>query len=141
MNSDLTISSIQDKGYRITNIRKEVINLFSTSSTPLSANEIQHFLARAGAQANIATIYREIQFLLKNGYLTEVYLSPGHTSYESSELKHHHHLICNRCGRIDNITNCLAHTLEESVYKKKGFKITKHTLEFYGLCAQCIQTT
>lgn len=138
MNYELTLSSLQDKGIRITKIRKGIIKIFSDASIPFSANQIEQRLSRAGINVNKATIYRELQFLLKNGFIVEVYLHPSEVSYESSELKHHHHLVCDKCGSIDNVTNCLADKLEGEIYKKKGFRIKKHTLEFYGTCAKCL---
>lgn len=139
MDINLTLSSLQDKGYRITKIRKEVIKIFSGYSIPLSTNKVIELLSDSGVTVNKATVYREIKFLLRKGYLTEVYLYPNEVSYESSELKHHHHLVCERCGRVDNVTNCLARELEDDVYKKKGFRISRHSLELYGTCADCIK--
>jgi Fur family ferric uptake transcriptional regulator len=43
------------------------------------------------------------------------------------------------CGNIDNVTNCLANELEEDILKKKGFKVERHILEFYGICKKCKQ--
>jgi len=137
MNFDLILSSLQDKGYRITKVRKEVVKIFSQTRKPLSANEIEEMLLKAGLSVNKATIYREIQFLLHSSLILKVYLYPDKISYESSELKHHHHLICDSCGSIDNVTNCLVEKLDEDVHKKKGFKIKRHMLEFYGTCADC----
>ena len=139
MNIDLTISSLQDKGHKITKVRRGVVKIFSDISVPLSANQIEQKLSRVGINVNKATIYRELQFLLNNGYLIEVYLHPNEVSYESSELKHHHHLVCDKCGSVDNVTNCLVKELGDYVYKKKGFKISRHSLEFYGTCANCIK--
>jgi len=139
MNSDLTISSLQDKGHKITKVRRGVIKIFSDVSIPLSANQVEQMLFKVDINVNKATIYRELQFLLKNGFIVEVYLHPSEVSYESSELKHHHHLVCDKCGSIDNVTNCLADALEEDIYKKKGFRIKSHTLEFYGICKNCAQ--
>lgn len=137
MNLDLTLSSLRDGGYRITKIRKEIVKIFSQASRPLSANEVGGELLKSGLTVNKTTIYRELQFLLVNGYLVEVYLHPKEVSYESSELKHHHHLVCKGCGDIAKVTNCLATDLEEDIYKKKGFKVERHALEFYGTCADC----
>jgi len=139
MNIDLTLSSLQDKGYRLTKVRIGLVEIFSSISKPLSANKVEDLLVEKGLIVNKATIYRELQFLLTNNYLTEIYLSSNEVCYESSELKHHHHLICSTCGNIDNVTNCLATALEEDVYKKKGFKIMRHTLEFYGTCSNCLK--
>ena len=140
MNFDLTLSNLQEKGHKITKVRKEIVRIFSQTSKPLSVNEVEEMLIKSGLSVNKTTIYRELQFLFANDYLVEVYLYPKQVSYESSELRHHHHLVCNDCGEIDNVTNCLAKDLEGEVYKKKGFKIDRHTLEFYGTCAACRNT-
>jgi Fe2+ or Zn2+ uptake regulation protein len=141
MNLELTLSSLQDKGYRLTRVRTEIVKIFSFSAKPLSANEIEEKLLRVEVPVNKATIYRELQFLLTNGYIIEVYLHPSEVSYESAELKHHHHLVCDTCGSVDNVTNCLANELEADIYKKKGFKIKRHTLELYGTCSNCVRKT
>lgn len=137
MNIDLTLSSLQDKGYRITKIRKEMVKIFSESAIPLSANTIERMISKSGLSVNKTTIYRELHFFLENGHIVETYLHHNEVSYESSGLQHHHHLVCEVCGRIDNVTNCLTSKLEADVYKKKGFRIERHVLEFYGTCASC----
>ena len=138
MNLDLTLSSLQDRGHRITKVRKEIVKIFSQTPKPLSANEVEKALLKSGLSVNKTTIYRELHFLLTNSYLTKVYLHPKEVSYESSELKHHHHLVCDDCGEVDSVTNCLARDLEGEIYKKKGFKILRHSIEFYGQCKRCI---
>jgi len=137
MNLDLTLSSLRDKGHKITTIRKEVISIFSKAEKPLSAREMLKKLQNLGLSVNKTTVYRELQFLTDENYLIEVQLRPKEISYESKELMHHHHLICEICGKVDNVTNCLADQLEENVLKKKGFRINRHSLEFYGTCAAC----
>ena len=139
MNPDLTISSIQDKGHKITDIRRKVVTIFSKANRPLSAGDIFKELHSNKLKVNKTTVYRELQFLLREHYLTEVYLKPEETSYESAQLIHHHHLICEICGKVDKVTNCLVGELETDVLKKKGFKITRHNLEFYGICAKCMK--
>lgn len=139
MNYELTLSSFQDKGYRITKVRREIVRLFSNYSTPLSTKQVAKKLSENSISVNHATVYREVQFLLKNSYLTKVYIHPKQISYEPSDLRHHHHLICEVCGNIDNVTNCLANELEEDILKKKGFKVERHILEFYGICKKCKQ--
>lgn len=139
MNLNLTLSSLQDKGYRMTKVRREVVGIFSQTTKPLSVNEVEEILFKLRVFVNKTTVYRELKFLLTNGYLVKVYLHPKQVSYESSELKHHHHLICKGCGEIDSVTNCLVMDLEKNVYRKRGFKIEKHMLEFYGLCKKCDQ--
>ncbi len=140
MNYELTLSSLQDKGARITRFRKEIVKIFSSFSVPFSVNQLSEYLSKKKIMVDRATIYREVKYLLRNGYIIEVYIYPNEICYESSEYKHHHHLVCNKCGKIDNVTNCIDSELEERIYKKRGFKVKKHILEFYGTCAKCLKT-
>ncbi|OGJ40590.1 MAG: hypothetical protein A2378_01905 [Candidatus Pacebacteria bacterium RIFOXYB1_FULL_44_10] len=128
---------MQDKGLRITKVRRALIQLFSEHSIPYTANQIEKKLFAIGILVNKTTIYRELQFLSQNGYITEVYLHSNEISYESAELKHHHHLVCESCGNVDDVINCLVSELNREIYQKKKFKIRTHTLEFYGTCAKC----
>lgn len=137
MNFDLTISQLKDKGFRITRTRKELIVIFSSATKPLSAKEILVLLKKRGLKVNRTTIYRELRFLLNNRQILEVYIHHGETSYESSQLPHHHHLVCEGCGKIINVTNCLVKNLESEIYKSKKFRVKTHILEFYGMCDNC----
>ena len=139
MNSGLTLSKLKDKGYKITVARKKMVDILAGTKKPLSAKEILAILKRKGLSVNKTTVYRELQFLIDEGFLKKIHLNPEETSYEPEELIHHHHLVCEVCGRIDSITDCLAEKFEDKVFKKKGFKIKKHNLEFYGACSRCIK--
>jgi len=139
MDTDLTLSSLRDEGHRITRVREEMVKFFVESSKPLSFGDVMRALEEAGLFVNKTTVYRELKFLLEYGYIAEVYLYPRKVYYELSDLRHHHHLVCEKCGKIDNITNCLVDRLERDVLKRKGFKIKRHTLEFYGLCSDCLE--
>lgn len=137
MKLDPTISSLRDKGHRITKVRKQTVKIFAETKKPLSAKQVEKRLSSLGLDVNKTTVYREIQFLLQNDFLKEVFLSPKEISYESAKQEHHHHLVCERCGYIDSVANCLIEGIESDVYEKKGFRIKRHTLEFYGFCWQC----
>ena len=122
--------------YRITPARKKIIEIFSDKTNPLSAQKVSLLLTNKNIEVNKTTIYRELDFLLKNGFITELHINSGKKFYESSKLKHHHHLICNHCGVIEDIT--LKRDLageEKRLELEKRFKISNHSLEFFGLCA------
>lgn len=139
MNSHLTISKLQDSGNRITPVRRALVELFSDMSLPVTLEQINNVLENKNIYANKSTLYREIKFLLTNNYIVEITLSAKVLAYEASDLEHHHHLICDLCGSIANITHCLIHGLEDGVYKKEGFSITHHVLEFHGTCKKCLK--
>ncbi|HPN15238.1 MAG TPA: transcriptional repressor [bacterium] len=84
------------------------------------------------------TIYREIVCLLDNGLIHELNFGDGRKTYELADNRHHHHLICLKCGWVHPIF--MQHDLEKDVSKsakKQGFTVTKHSLEFFGYCQKC----
>ena len=66
----------------------------------------------------------------------EIRLRDREVRYELSNCEHHHHLVCEKCGDIEDVALCEEAILKE-VKKQSHFKIDSHTLEFFGLCEKC----
>lgn len=126
-------------GFRITLIRRSLIQLFARADHPLSGGEIIVFLEEQKLHPNKTTIYRELEFLLSQGVIVELDFGEGKKRYELAGLPHHHHLICTRCGSIEEVALAEHDLLEQEreLYKERGFKVSKHVLEFFGLCKNC----
>lgn len=104
----------------------------------LSAAEILKYLKKHNPKINRTTVYRELLFLTKHAVVKEVLLSGKAPFYELNQDKHHH-LVCLNCDSIKPVSlgkHLLAE--EKKVYRKEKFKITAHSLEFYGLCKKCL---
>jgi len=135
METKKVINDLQKLKFRITIARKEIIKIFSLSKKPLSAKDVYKKLIKKNVIVDLTTVYRELNFLQKNDYLIEIHLHSNEKFFESSKLAHHHHLICDNCGTIEDIDGCLLQNLDSVM--AKGFLINRHVLEFYGLCAKC----
>ncbi len=122
----------------MTKVRLALLDLFMSERSPLSVDEVQNKLKRKKLSANPSTLYREFEFLLAENFLSEVILDGPKRRFEWSHKEHHHHLFCTKCQSIEEVEmeNELA-ALQLSIQKKKGFKISSHTLEFFGLCKNC----
>ncbi|HEU0050722.1 MAG TPA: transcriptional repressor [Patescibacteria group bacterium] len=136
--SPVDVKKIRAEGFRITSLRQIMIRLFSMSKKPLSLVDLKCHLRRMKHRCDRTTIYRALAFLKEQGIVKELVLSDGVRYYESARLGHHHHLICQKCAKIQDID------IDESFLKrvrifsqKKGFSILDHHLEFFGLCADC----
>lgn len=136
MNVENLLSKLKEKGFRITKTRKSMLQIFSEMKSPLSAQDVIQKLSSNEVHVNKTTVYREIQFLLDQNYLTELKISGPESLYELSFWDHHHHVICNNCGTINDIEVPEKQILKD-VQKNTNFVITDHALEFYGLCYGC----
>ena len=132
------LSTLQQKGYRLTRTRKQIINIFESNHNPMSALEINTFLKSGGTIINKSTLYREIEFLVDQKILNTIQLQEKTKRYELTHLDHHHHLICQKCHQITDfdIENCLVDLLNK-VSIDKQFMIKDHILDLYGLCVKC----
>lgn len=101
---------------------------------PLSAAELLELAqARAGG-LGIATVYRNLNSLLKEGWLAPVELPGGQTRYEMAGKAHHHHFHCEACGRVFELEGCLAAI---DGLASPGFTVRRHELVLYGECPEC----
>jgi Fe2+ or Zn2+ uptake regulation protein len=133
------VSKLKKNGERITLVTTSILNIFFKTRKPISTQEILKELSRKGRTINKTTVYRQIERLLKNKIIFEVRLEDRQVRYEIAKHEdHHHHLVCLRCGEIQDVRiPSDMETQEKEIYKKNKFKVERHSLEFFGLCSKC----
>lgn len=108
-----------------------VLDVLLKSKKPIDVSALVDKLS-----VNKTTVYRQLDKLFQDKKIVEVELGDGKKRYESTRLDHHHHLICKKCGRLEDI--CLDEKkILGAVGKKTNFKVESHNLEFFGLCVNC----
>jgi Fur family ferric uptake transcriptional regulator len=109
--------------------------LYSIDS-PVDIGKIVEFLRSEKLNTNKVTVYRIIEYLYRNGVLERLDFGEGKFRYEVKKGDHHH-LICDTCGRIEDVSDNLTKEYENDIKKNKGFLVKKHSLEFFGICSNC----
>jgi len=127
---------LKSKGYRITKFRIAILQLLHSSKTPLAADEIKSNLDKQGVFADLVTVYRFLNTFVDVGLLHKIEFGEGRYRYELASLPHHHHVVCDSCGDIEDI-QIDENELTKKLKTKSRFKIDHHHLEFFGLCANC----
>jgi Fe2+ or Zn2+ uptake regulation protein len=79
------------------------------------------------------TVYRVLHSLLDAGIVKGASISKNASSYELADRPHHHHLVCESCGRIEDVCLPCDNLIPTASFKK----IIRHELEFIGLCNNC----
>jgi Fe2+ or Zn2+ uptake regulation protein len=129
------IAEVKKRGYRQTKVREHILK--TLKDYPLSAQEIFASLKNDGVQVDLASVYRSVELFRDLGLIYEIEFGEGKKRYELVDTKnHHHHLVCNNCGLIEDVTLNDKHLIKE-VTKKSHFKVDHHHLEFFGLCTNC----
>jgi Fur family ferric uptake transcriptional regulator len=129
------LSSVKLKS---TTARTGVLDILVKADQPLGVPEIADGLKRQGIEVDRATLYRILEVFFQRGIVTKLELQEGKFRYELAGSDHHH-LICERCGAIADISDCDSKKWEKEIKRKKGFVVKRHALEFFGICKQCQQ--
>lgn len=131
---DAIAKLLRKKGQRLTSQKKEVIQVLQKK--PLSVLQILDLVKSKKGIIDKATIYRILTSFVRLGIVKEINLGGREVRYELSNCKHHHHLVCENCGYIEDIQLC-EDTLLREVEKQSQFKVKEHSLEFFGTCKKC----
>ncbi len=132
------LKKLRGNGFRITTARKSIIEILSLKHDAVTLTELKKHLETRNVRADRTTIYREILFLKKQGTICEIPIGGGKKGYKICEDGHHHHLICIRCNKVEEVVFKRGLSSQENeIAQKYNFKVLDHLLEFYGLCGSC----
>lgn len=130
-------AALRAAGLRATPGRSKILTVLAYETHPLSIERIR---TRMGSTLNQVTLYRALEALADVGIVTRADMQHGHAHYElSAGRKHHHHVVCRNCGRVEDIEATHATQPErEALRRTKGFaSIDDYALEFFGTCNRC----
>jgi Fur family ferric uptake transcriptional regulator len=130
------------QGVRLTGPRRAVVEALARHARPLSVAELHARLKRR--KVNLVSVYRTVHLLARMGLLRTADTSRGIQRYELDEqfTGHHHHLICQSCGAVEDVAGCLLadralELLRREVRRAQRFRVTGHDLKLFGLCRRC----
>ena len=139
---------LRNHGYKCTATREIVLEILHSTNDHLSPEDIYLKAHENYPNIGLTTVYRTLDMLSKLGMVQKFDFGDGRSRYELSEdlghKKHHHHLICIKCGRILDYSEFIEEELlllkkiEKKVGIKYKFKINDHILQFNGICNLCI---
>ncbi len=123
---------------RTTRQGEAVLRTAQSSELFRSAQDIHAELRAAGESVGLTTVYRHLQSLADDGVLDTLRTGEGELLYRCCRMdEHHHHLVCESCGRTTEIEGADIERWVEKAAGKHGYTSTSHTLEIFGLCAAC----
>lgn len=124
---------------RMTRQRAALIEALSQGRTFVSAQQLHEQLNAAGEKVSLPTVYRNLQELA-DAHTVDV-LRTEDSDTQLFRLcgaeDHHHHLVCRNCGRTVEIRAADVEEWAQSIAANYGFTRVSHSIELYGLCAEC----
>jgi len=102
----------------------------------ISAQDLHRSLQDSGMRIGLATVYRQLNSLAESGAVDTIRLDGQQLFRLCGDDAHHHHMVCTDCGRTVEIESPGENWLR-GIAQKYGFAIKSHTIEVFGLCADC----
>jgi len=129
---------LKSAGLRVTSPRLKILEVLETSDNHhLSAEDIYKSLISQNIEVGIATIYRVLTQFEEAGMVNKLNFDNGQSIFELSNVEHHDHLVCIKCGKIDEFNDVVIEKHQNKVAEKYGYQLTDHCLYLYGLCEKC----
>ena len=132
-------ATLHDEGFRAGGARSAVIDLLARQRCCRSAQEIWEELHDEDAAPGIASVYRAVETLQKLGLVQRVDVGEGVARYEPALPggDHHHHVVCERCGRIVPFSDDGLEQAIESLGERLGHRVSGHEVVIRGACRRC----
>lgn len=124
-------------GVRSTRQRKAVIAAMSDMTKFSSAKDIHQVLEERGDKVGLTTVYRTLQSLSEVKAVDVLHTDAGEALYRLCGDHHHHHLVCTDCGETVEIGGGPVEEWAGDLASEHGFRLTGHTAEVFGVCADC----
>ncbi|MBT7725301.1 MAG: ferric iron uptake transcriptional regulator [Gammaproteobacteria bacterium] len=129
---------LKDAGLKTTLPRVKILQILESSEVHhVSAEDVYKLLLQNGEEVGLATVYRVLTQFEQAGLVVRHNFEGGHSVFELSSDIHHDHIVCVRCGRVEEFADDEIEQLQKKVADKLGFELTDHNLNMYGLCPEC----
>lgn len=137
MTQEELIKKLRTSGLRVTPQRELILAAFVDNENHLSAEQIFEKVRHRSPNVNIATVYRNLEILHQYGILSMLCLPGGPLEWELLDNMPHHHLICERCNTVVQISDEVVQQLADRLIQQYGFRPNLKHLALSGLCADC----
>lgn len=131
---------LHEAGYRRGGARRAVLELLGGERCAMTARDVEDRLRTQGREVGRASVYRALEQLDELKLVTRLDVGQGMARYEPvlPSGDHHHHLVCERCGRVTPFQDpALEEAIEQLTRSTRGFRVAGHDVVLRGACAAC----
>ena len=129
---------LKHSGLKATLPRIKVLEVFQKASQRhMSAEDVYKVLLAEDADVGLATVYRVLMQFEQAGILSRTHFETGKAVFELNEGKHHDHLVCVDCGRVEEFYDAEIERRQQEIAKQRGYELQDHSLALYVVCDRC----
>lgn len=132
-------AQLRRNGGRLTATRKAVVRaLLDAPDHHLTAADVTAAVRDLDPDFQESTVYRTLDRLVELGIIDHVHIGHGAAIYHLTDDGHrHHHLVCDGCGRVIEVSPSLLDPVARRVEREHGFVIDPAHFALTGACAAC----
>ena len=132
---------LKKAGLKATVPRLKILHILEqNASRHVSAEDVYKTLLASSEDVGLATVYRVLTQFEAAGLVTRHHFEGGHSLFELEKGEHHDHLLCVKCGRLDEFVDDTIEDRQREVALQQGYEMTDHNLTIFGICPQCRAT-
>lgn len=130
---------LKTAGLKITAPRLKILEILEkqTDERHLSAEQVYKILLSENQEIGLATVYRVLTQFEAAGLVSRHHFEGGNSVFELSTESHHDHLLCLKCGKVEEFTDEVIETRQKEIAARLGYELTDHSLYLYGICSTC----
>ncbi len=129
---------LKKAGLKVTLPRMKILEILQNADKKhLSAEDIYKRLLEAGEEIGLATVYRVLTQFEAANLVTRHHFEGGQAVFELEQGEHHDHLVCIKCGKVEEFLNETIESCQQKIADNAGYRITDHALIIYGVCPDC----
>lgn len=129
---------LKEAGLKITLPRLKILQILESSTDHhLSAEDVYKQLLNNGEEIGLATVYRVLTQFEATGLVIRHHFEGDHSVFEIAPEDHHDHLVCVKCGKVEEFIDEEIERRQQKIANDRGFELTDHNLNMYGLCPEC----
>jgi Fur family transcriptional regulator, ferric uptake regulator len=126
-------------GHRGAHARGALVDFLDRQPCALTAREIDDAMRADGRAIGLASVYRNLELLADLKLVGRLDVGQGVTRYERllASGEHHHHLVCDRCGRVTPFDDAALERSIARLSRRVDFAVDEHDVVLHGACATC----
>ena len=132
---------LKNAGLKVTIPRLKILQILEkqVNERHLTAEMVYKILIRENEEIGLATVYRVLTQFEAAGIVTRHHFEGGNSIFELDTGDHHDHILCMKCGKVDEFTDPLIEVRQQEVASNLGYDLVDHGLYLYGFCPKCIK--
>lgn len=134
-------SDLKTSGLKATLPRLKILEIFQRTTQEngtrhMSAEDVYKSLLAENLDVGLATVYRVLTQFEQAGLLSRNHFESGRAVFELNEGRHHDHLVCLSCGRVEEFVDSEIEKRQNRIAAERGFRLQEHALALYGECTK-----